>query len=80
MAKIVICAALILVLSACAKTFPANPTPTELVEMHELMSKCLGKIIPLESDYSRTCRNVEDALIAHYGSLSAFLAAQKAYE
>jgi hypothetical protein len=65
---------------ACARTFPENPTRAELDEMHELMNECLDKIVPLESRYSGTCKNVEDALIAHYGSLSAFMAAQKAYE
>ena len=77
--KYVIFAILILVLSACAKKFPENPTPAELDEMHEIMNECLSEVVPLEKDYSRTCRNVEDALIAHYGSLNAFLEAQKAY-
>lgn len=80
MTKHAVLAVLMLVLSACAKTFPENPTPAELDEMHEIMSECLSEIIPLETDYSQTCQNVEDALIAHYGSLTAFLEAHKAHE
>jgi hypothetical protein len=72
-------AALIFVLTGCATTFPTNPTPDELNEMHELMNECLDEIIPLEKRYSKTCRNVEDALIAYYGSLNAFMDAQKAF-
>lgn len=69
-----------LVLSGCARTFPENPTPDELDEMHEVMNECLSEIVPLETYYSQTCRNVESALIAYYGSVTAFLEAHKAYE
>ncbi len=67
--------ALAFCLIACARDFPANPTPAELEEMHEVLNDCLEGIIPLEKRNSGTCENVEDALIAHYGGLDAYLAA-----
>ena len=73
-------AALIFVLTGCATNFPDNPTPDELKVMHGIMNECLDGIIPLEKSYSQKCRNVEDALIAYYGSLDAFLDALKAHK
>jgi len=73
-------AALIFVLFGCTTNFPDNPTPDELDEMHGIMNECLDGIIPLEKSYSRKCRNVEDALIAYYGSLNAFLDALKVHK
>ena len=80
MMKHAFAAALILVLIGCTTNFPDNPTPNELSEMHEIMNECLDGIIPLEKSYSRKCQNVEDALIAYYGSLNAFLDANRAYK
>ena len=79
MMKYIYVVALIFAVTGCATRFPENPTPDELIEMHGIMNECLDGIIPLEKRYSRTCQNVEDALIAHYGSLNAFMDAQKAY-
>ena len=73
-----IIAIVLLAQSGCATTFPTDPTPDELEEMHTIMSDCMRGIIPLETRYSRTCQNVEDALNEHYGGLDAFLAALKA--
>lgn len=75
--KEAIAAALVWVLAGCATRFPENPTPDELNEMHGIMEECLNGIIPLETDCSRKCRSVEDALIEYYGSLNAFLDAHR---
>ncbi|WP_299626073.1 hypothetical protein [Pelagibius sp.] len=76
--KHLLVAAPICLIAGCAQTFPENPTPEELDEMHAVLRDCLNGIIPLETDYSRTCQNVESALIAYYGSLDAYLDALKA--
>ena len=65
-------AALIFVLTGCTTNFPDNPTPDELNEMLVIMNECLDGIIPLEKSYSRTCRNVEDALIAYMAAWMHF--------
>ena len=70
---------LVLFISGCATTFPDNPYPEELHEMHVIMNECLEDLVPLETHFSGTCKNVEDALVKHYGSLNKYTEAQKAF-
>ena len=70
-----------LALVGCAADYPENPTPEELNEMHAIMRECLDDVVPLEdTSFSRRCQKVEDALIAYYGSLDAYLEALRARE
>ena len=77
--KYAVLTALIVALSGCTPTFPENPTPDELTEMHGIMNECLDGIIPLEKRYSRKCKAVEKALVAYYGGVDAFLKAHRGY-
>jgi len=68
--------ALIFCLTGCA-SYPENPTPDDIIEMRLALDKCIDDIVPLEAKPDRQCVALEKALINHYGSLDAFMDAQK---
>ncbi len=64
-------------LTGCVTSYPENPTSDELNKMHLDMDVCVNDVVPLEKRTDRQCLALEKALIAHYGSLDAFMDARK---